>query len=791
MDSQANIGDQLVTRSEIAGLVGLRRPAITNWESRHHDFPKPVRAGGEVYFRLGEILAWLESRPIPRGTLKPDEEQGTTYAVRARKKLSATGPETDPARAAGEYPSAGPHSPEDLHQLLGPLAGRVRGAGTSADYLQLLASLIFLKAAEPDTWGRLLHAMPSSDDADRAARLLASIGETVDKRLRDFGLPPGMKAAFGGLQPASTEDLAQVVHLCGRLGRTAIPLLLERYEAENKLESNEFFTPEDVAQVMADILLTGAGPGRRLYDPYARGGELLVAAAGRVTALADVQGDSPHAHTLRLAGMSLFAHGQRAKLHLVAGSPWHARTWPRQVADLIITNPPFNGTSSPGVQRAEEDWPFAPPPPGNDNFAWLQHVFASLAEGGRAAVVMPNSAGTSAHQRERDIRRALVEQGAVECVIALPPKLFTGTPIAVSVWILRKTPRPDDQVLLINAHQMGAVSRGRRTLSAANRAAITQAYLRFRADRDDGRSHEGTDGLSVAVDAARFDEPDYSLNPLDHQISRDRRATANSAMALASASIETLVEREGAARTAETQVEQVVKRLLAPGPAGNDLPSDWRLARMRELCDITAGPSYSRLPREVRSNEDGEVLVLPKHLLHGGIDAAGDIRITHELAGRLDKFRVEPGDILCARSGSMGSSALVTKSQTGWVFGTNLLRLRRRKPSSIDSLYLRGYLSLPDVQEWIKGRSEATAIASISASSFGQMEVVLPPLPTQRRIGRALHALDEQVSAYRALVTAAADTRAVLAEHLLSGALTLRPDPDTTSVVISGERRLP
>ena len=48
MDSQASIDDQLVTRSEIAGLVGLRRPAITNWESRHHDFPKPVRAGGEV-----------------------------------------------------------------------------------------------------------------------------------------------------------------------------------------------------------------------------------------------------------------------------------------------------------------------------------------------------------------------------------------------------------------------------------------------------------------------------------------------------------------------------------------------------------------------------------------------------------------------------------------------------------------------------------------------------------------------------------------------------------------------
>lgn len=791
MDSQASIDDQLVTRSEIAGLVGLRRPAITNWESRHHDFPKPVRAGGEVYFRRGEILAWLDTRPIPPGTLHRDEEPGTTYADRARKQLSATDTATDRLGGADGDLVAGSHHPEDLQELLGPLAGRVRGAGTSADYLQLLASLIFLKAAEPDTWWRLVHVMPTSGDADRAALLLTTIGETVDRRLRDFGLLPGMKAVFGGLHPASIEDLARVVHHCGRLGREVFPLLLARYEAESKLDSNEFFTPDDVAQVMAEILLTGEGPDRRLYDPYARGGELLVAAAGRAAALADVRGDSPHAHTLRLAGMSLVVHGRRAKLHLVTGSPWHARTWPRQAADLIITNPPFNGTSSPGVQRVEEDWPFGPPPPGNDNFAWLQHVFASLAVGGRAAVVMPNTAGTSAHQRERGIRQGLVAQGAVECVIALPPKLFTGTPIAVSVWILRKTPHPDDQVLLINAHRLGTVAKGRRTLSAADRIAITQAYLRFREDREDGRQHAGIDGLSIAVDAAQIDGPDYSLNPLDHQIARDRRATANSAMARASASISNLVEREAAARNAETKVEQMVTRLLAPGPAGNDLPSGWRLVRLRELCDITAGPSHSRLPQGHRTDQDGVVLVLPKHLLHGGIDAAGDIRITHELARSLDRFRVEPGDILCARSGSTGSSALVTNSQAGWVFSTNLLRLRQLEAGSIDSLYLRGYLSLPDVQEWIKGRSEATAIASISASSFGQLEVVLPPLPTQRRIGQALQALDEQVSAYRALVAAAADTRAVLAEHLLSGALDLQPDLDTIFAEILQERRLP
>src|SRR5205814_1275799 len=246
--------------------------------------------------------------------------------------------------------------PQALDGLLGPLADRVRGAGAAKDHLQLLMSLLFLRASGAGYLPYLAQTRPPTDDAVAAYSWLLRIGDVVDRRLR-----------------------VAVRHL------TVLAL--------------------------------------------------------------------------------------HPKLDPVESSPWHSSTWPRHQADLIVMNPPFNGASSPGLHRSDADWPFGPPPPGNDNFAWLQHAFACLADGGRAAVVMPSNAGTSAHLRERAIRRAMLAYGAVECVLALPPQLFARTPIAVSVWILRKTKVPDGQVLLINARELGVVSRGRRILSAEDRAA--------------------------------------------------------------------------------------------------------------------------------------------------------------------------------------------------------------------------------------------------------------------------------------------------------------------------------
>ncbi|MER6094409.1 N-6 DNA methylase [Streptomyces sp. NPDC001728] len=140
----------------------------------------------------------------------------------------------------------------------------------------------------------------------------------------------------------------------------------------------------------------------------------------------------------------------------------------------MLTNPPFHMSDAPGPGRRTGNRLYGSPPRGNDNFAWVQYVLEALVPGGRAAVVMPVKAGNSVNTSEREIRRALIRSGAVECVITLPPHLFSATPVPVSLWLLRGVEQPVcEGILFVDAQELGEKERRRRVLRVTDREAIT------------------------------------------------------------------------------------------------------------------------------------------------------------------------------------------------------------------------------------------------------------------------------------------------------------------------------
>ncbi len=147
-------------------------------------------------------------------------------------------------------------------------------------------------------------------------------------------------------------------------------------------------------------------------------------------------------------------------------------------------------------------------------------------------------------------------------------------------------------------------------------------------------------------------------------------------------------------------------------------------------------------------------------------------RATEELARKLDRFRLADKDILCVRSGAMSEPAIVEEAQSGWLFGGNLLRLRITDPESTDPQYLLAYLSLPEVKNWIRARSDSGVIPTITAASLGELTINLPPIDEQRRIGSALSMFDQQIVEYRRVVAMTAEARSSLAEDLLTGLAT-------------------
>jgi type I restriction enzyme M protein len=740
-------GDQLVSRAELARLAGVRRPAVTNWERRHADFPQAVVTGEKEYFRLVEVVGWLAGRAVPSGARAQDEAPGVTYADRVRRNLGAT-----PASSAAAPPAIRDEAESrSVDTLVGPLADRVRGSAPMADYLNLIFSVLLLRPSVATA------TPPVGVRTADAVRLLRRIGEAADKELRRRGLYPGMLASLVRLQPHGYEDIEEVVRLSGRLGPDAFRQLLDLYREDRGLNSRDSFTPRGLARLMAELLLLDASGPVEIYDPYARAGELLATAVEVAHDQGDavrpvVFGQSPDVASLRLAGVNLAVHGISAQLTSRSAAPWCSPRWPERKVDLILTRPPFNDKTTID-KRDEVNWEYGSPSASNNNFAWLQHILTSLNERGRAAVLMPNHASVSEH--ERDIRAQMVRRGVVCCVIALPRQLLTGTTMPAVLWLMRSPTDEPHEVLFIDARQRGEKGTSRRVLTEEDVADVVGAVRAWCFDS------VLVEGFSASADPDWISLNDYSLSPSDYVNTGTARARTD-----VSDVREEMHRLRYQAREADYLLDGLRLEDFLSGWADRDAAA-WQRVPLKSLCDIQAGPFYSRLRTKARSAEGTVPAVLPKHIRDRRIVAARDELVSEETARELQRFRLEAGDIICVRTGTTGASALVEEGQAGWLSTTNLLRLHNFQPG-VDPRYLLAYLSLHEVVEWIRNRSmAASVVATIKASTLGRLPILLPSQEEQWRIGTTLSALDEQIAAYRQLTEATCRIHTTMSEYLL------------------------
>jgi type I restriction enzyme M protein len=194
-------------------------------------------------------------------------------------------------------------------------------------------------------------------------------------------------------------------------------------------------------------------------------------------------------------------------------------------ADFILANPPFN-ISDWGGERLREDarWQYGVPPAGNDNYAWLQHIIYHLAPHGFAGVVLANGSMSTQQSGEGDIRKAMIEAGVVDCMVALPGQLFYSTQIPACLWILAKdrsnglvlkTKLRDrrGEILFIDAREMGMlVDRTRRELSDEEIERIAGAYHAWRGEKDAGE-YSDVPGFCKAASLDEVRKHNYVLTP--------------------------------------------------------------------------------------------------------------------------------------------------------------------------------------------------------------------------------------------------------------------------------------
>lgn len=335
---------------------------------------------------------------------------------------------------------------------------------------------------------------------------------------------------LGGLiDTFSREDLTAAEHdNLDVLGRVFEYMVAQFASAEGKL-GGEFYTPRSVVKLMVDMLQPFNG---RVFDPACGSGGMFVQADrfvkshGGVRNDISVFGQEKNPTTWRLAKMNLALRGIDANLGPQWGDSFTNDLHPDLRADFIIANPPFN-ISEWGGENLRDDprWTHGAPPPGNANYAWIQHMLHHLTPTGTMATVLANGSLSSKTSGEGDIRKNLIEADLVECIVALPDRLFYTTGIPVCLWFLTKDktaqsvkserPQRDRQgeVLFIDARALGTmVTRTVRELSDEEIAHIADTYNAWRGEPDH-KPYDDIPGFcaSVSLDAIR--EHDFVLTP--------------------------------------------------------------------------------------------------------------------------------------------------------------------------------------------------------------------------------------------------------------------------------------
>ena len=197
------------------------------------------------------------------------------------------------------------------------------------------------------------------------------------------------------------------------------------------------------------------------------------------------------------------------------GDTFTRNQYPDLRADFILANPPFNisdwwHASLTGDAR----WVYGDPPPGNANYAWLQHMLHHLKPTGRAGIVLANGSMSSSQNSEGQIRAAMVEADVVEVMVALPGQLFFNTQIPACLWFLvkQKTHRKG-QVLFIDARKQATmISRVQSELTDAVIERIAATVAAWRGEPDAG-AYEDIPGFCRSVPLAEIGQHGHVLTP--------------------------------------------------------------------------------------------------------------------------------------------------------------------------------------------------------------------------------------------------------------------------------------
>ncbi|MCC6816420.1 MAG: type I restriction-modification system subunit M [Saprospiraceae bacterium] len=338
----------------------------------------------------------------------------------------------------------------------------------------------------------------------------------------------------------------------------AYEFLISNYAANAGKSGGEFFTPQTVSKLIAQLAMHKQTKVNKIYDPACGSGSLLLQAKKHFdnhVIEEGFYGQEINHTTYNLARMNMFLHNiNYNKFHVVLGDTLlkpelsHEKPF-----DAIVSNPPYSvnwiGSDDPTLINDDR---FAPAgvlaPKSKADFAFVLHALSYLSGKGRAAIVcFPGIFYRGG--AEQKIRQYLVDNNFVETVISLAPNLFFGTSIAVNILVLSKS-KTENSTQFIDASGEEFFKK------VTNNNVLEDHHIERIMDLFDKK--ENVAHVAITVENSKIAENDYNLSVSSYVEAKDNREVVD--IKVLNAEISETVEKINALRTS---IDEIIKEIEA------------------------------------------------------------------------------------------------------------------------------------------------------------------------------------------------------------------------------------
>lgn len=345
-------------------------------------------------------------------------------------------------------------------------------------------------------------------DIEQSNELFENLFEDIDLYSKKLGSTPQKQ------NQSISEVIKELSHLNvahkGDVLGDAYEYLIGQFASQSGKKAGEFYTPQPVSELMTRIVIQGKedDKGFTVYDPAMGSGSLLLNVRNYSNERSTISyfGQELNTSTYNLARMNMMLHGVSVENHHLHNSDTLDQDWPTEEPtnfDAVLMNPPYSAKWS-GDKGFLDDPRFSSygvlAPKSKADFAFLLHGFFHLKDTGVMAIVLPHGVLFRGNA-EGKIRKNLLENGAIDTVIGLPPNIFFNTSIPTTVIVLKKN-RDNRDVYFVDASQEFEKGKNQNLLTKEHIDKIVESYIK----------KENIEKYAHLASYADIEENDFNLN---------------------------------------------------------------------------------------------------------------------------------------------------------------------------------------------------------------------------------------------------------------------------------------